>query len=981
MLFLGTISSIQLNVNAADFIQGKPQIVSLKYSKSDVPIVSYNVAEPPYNADSTGQIDATGAIQRAIDDCGNSLGGIVFLPDGKYRIDGNLVLSEGVTLRGDWAEPNASDKTVRGTILCPHNSKGIDSDSLTVESPILLGQSAGIRDLSVYYPEQNAASPVAYPYTIRCKGKMQTVMNVTLVNSYKGIRYEPDNNLALAHPNVRNVYGSPLKKGVRLNKAAAVPRILSLHFTPEYWAESGLPGSPAKDVLKNTMRSLSSVAIEIAQSDNGIIGNVELSGYDTGILIGSGGLDSNMKVYDLNITSCRVGINATNYKIQGWSFTKGIIDVDGSGSMAVIQTGGESFIFHAFSFSSQGSMITSSGGLSLVKCNFGDWGTGNAINMSSGRLIATGNTFNHALAGGQYHIFLSSGVTAAAISGNIFNKSAAKISAQGLDPKKVVIDLNLPSDLYEPNFQPYQFVNYYIPSRQDQNSLFNVKDYGAVGDCVKDNTVAFRAALKAAENYGGGTVYVPGGVYRIDGHVVVPAGVELRGIHDLPHYTGESRSIILSYVDVNTPGDSACISLSANSGIRGFLFVRPQQKYNANQNNTTIYNFPYVIRALGGNTSITNICIANADKGIDLAQTNAGGHKIRWYLTAPLGNCLSVTSGLQPIFIENMQTNPGLFRGVRNEQDWTMFTSDTTVSNELKFVGPLVSESPGLWPYGTAVNVFGNGEVTFYANFYNSPYKGFVITGSPKMRSIISGGEGDNFYSVEEQGPGDIDLEIVGNTYHPISNDNDISFGKFNFSPNSNGKIKILSTISFSAPPIGYFINNGSLIIQSTYQTVSIPKLVETHGNASVSVEGAYLRNGISAYHGLCLSDSSRIRIYGSLSDNSYTVSKNVNVLGSSPSDVFVDGSVNASTTLIAKTVPVIFPNPTDGVFNFKDIPPTLLDEPCDIRIFDITGKMIFYKPSVKLNNSFFLKGTEKGLYFVDISSQGAEFQTKLLIK
>jgi len=99
-----------LNHLAGAFIQGKPQLVVLKYSSSDVPIVSYLVTAPPYNADSTGVSDATNAIQNAINDCGKNLGGVVFIPAGKYRIDHNLLVKRGVTLRGDWAQPTTTDK-------------------------------------------------------------------------------------------------------------------------------------------------------------------------------------------------------------------------------------------------------------------------------------------------------------------------------------------------------------------------------------------------------------------------------------------------------------------------------------------------------------------------------------------------------------------------------------------------------------------------------------------------------------------------------------------------------------------------------------------------------------------------------------------------------------------------------------------------------------------------------------------------------
>jgi polygalacturonase len=42
---------------------------------------------------------------------------------------------------------------------------------------------------------------------------------------------------------------------------------------------------------------------------------------------------------------------------------------------------------------------------------------------------------------------------------------------------------------------------------------FNVRDYGAVGDNIKDNTTAIQNAINAAANAGGGKVIVPAGIY------------------------------------------------------------------------------------------------------------------------------------------------------------------------------------------------------------------------------------------------------------------------------------------------------------------------------------------------------------------------------------------------------------------------------------------------------------------------------------
>ena len=44
--------------------------------------------------------------------------------------------------------------------------------------------------------------------------------------------------------------------------------------------------------------------------------------------------------------------------------------------------------------------------------------------------------------------------------------------------------------------------------------IFNVRDFGAVGDGIADDQSAFQAAINAALAAGGGTIYIPKGVYN-----------------------------------------------------------------------------------------------------------------------------------------------------------------------------------------------------------------------------------------------------------------------------------------------------------------------------------------------------------------------------------------------------------------------------------------------------------------------------------
>ncbi len=60
-------------------------------------------------------------------------------------------------------------------------------------------------------------------------------------------------------------------------------------------------------------------------------------------------------------------------------------------------------------------------------------------------------------------------------------------------------------------------------------NVFNVKDFGAKGDDVTDDTAAIRSALDAARKNGGGVVYLPWGTYRLKDWISLPPRTILRG--------------------------------------------------------------------------------------------------------------------------------------------------------------------------------------------------------------------------------------------------------------------------------------------------------------------------------------------------------------------------------------------------------------------------------------------------------------------
>ncbi len=79
--------------------------------------------------------------------------------------------------------------------------------------------------------------------------------------------------------------------------------------------------------------------------------------------------------------------------------------------------------------------------------------------------------------------------------------------------------------------EPVEFkvVNETQSAIQHKIANFNVLDYGAVGDGKINDTAAIASALAAAEKSGGGTVYLPKGVYRVSSTLYVPNNVSIIG--------------------------------------------------------------------------------------------------------------------------------------------------------------------------------------------------------------------------------------------------------------------------------------------------------------------------------------------------------------------------------------------------------------------------------------------------------------------
>lgn len=148
VLCLAVFASLMMPCSAASTVAPEAFIAETVYPTDDVVIANADVTKAPYNADNSGERDATQSIQQAIDDCYNAGGGTVWLPKGEYRITGNIYIKKFVTMRGEYQDPDEGNEY--GTVIIAD----VESSDEMLPSLFTVGASAGAVGLTVWYPEQ-----------------------------------------------------------------------------------------------------------------------------------------------------------------------------------------------------------------------------------------------------------------------------------------------------------------------------------------------------------------------------------------------------------------------------------------------------------------------------------------------------------------------------------------------------------------------------------------------------------------------------------------------------------------------------------------------------------------------------------------------------------------------------------------------------------------------------------------------------------
>jgi pectate lyase-like protein len=191
-----------------------------------------------YNVDDFGVVpdgatDCSKAFQEALDTAHSGGGGIVHVPVGQYRIATHLVIPPKVTLEGLWrAPPRGQVDDLAGSVLLAVEGQGSD-----IGHPfILMKESATLRGLTVFYPEQvNAEKPHPYPWTVAGEGDNVSIIDCLLLNPYHAVDF---GSRPTGRHLIRGLYGQPLRKGIYINQCYDVGRVEDVHFWP-FWTGPG----------------------------------------------------------------------------------------------------------------------------------------------------------------------------------------------------------------------------------------------------------------------------------------------------------------------------------------------------------------------------------------------------------------------------------------------------------------------------------------------------------------------------------------------------------------------------------------------------------------------------------------------------------------------------------------------------------------------------------------------------------------------
>jgi hypothetical protein len=377
----------------------------------------WNILEAGAKGD--GQSDATAIFQKLLNDAGKAGGGVVEVPAGRYRIEGNLSVPANVTLQGIYRVPptpgGLHENAPNGSVLLAYAGRGSGEGRPFIR---LAGNNAALAGLVIAYPEwkQTDVPPVPYPPCVLADGAENVgIAECCFLNAYEAIKL-----VRAARHLVRNVTGYPSKRGIYVDECYDIGHIENVHFWP-----FGVAYQPENPFCKwvNTQ----GVAFELARTDWHYVQNTFCFGYGVGYKFSKSAHGSaNGNFLGLGADSCQravlveqaqpPGLLIANGEFVGrWSSTDSVClevgpEVEGTVSLANCSFWGP--IDRCVWMRGAAGQFTATG------CHFLEWDNGGAgspaIQLDAGRAIVQACSFNQS----KLHVAVNTNVASAILSAN-----------------------------------------------------------------------------------------------------------------------------------------------------------------------------------------------------------------------------------------------------------------------------------------------------------------------------------------------------------------------------------------------------------------------------------------------------------------------------------------------------------------------------------------------------------------------------------
>jgi hypothetical protein len=312
--------------------------------------------------------------------------------------------------------------------------------------------------------------------------------------------------------------------------------------------------------------------------------------------------------------------------------------------------------------------------------------------------------------------------------------------------------------------------------------VFNVVDYGLIGDGTTDNQTAMVALISTVQTAGGGIIFFPKGIYTWSGSPqITGSNITIEG-------TGKGSVILLGSATLNANGTVMGLWLNGatNITIRNLTVDGNFANIAKNGTYTTSSNLWNPIIAKYGSTSVKNYIYAGS--GVDSSTYLTYRQPIRITDSSNIivENCLiqnSIGAGIlidatsvdnsQEIMIRNNRVkltwDNGIYfhKGVRfgsaigNHVSDTQYAGVTAIfcndiltdGNVIHDNGPSQSDSAGIEYCGVIKGLISNNTV------YNSLFEGILLKNTSE--TAITGGFANNFVK-------NYDIQISGNTVSDI---------------------------------------------------------------------------------------------------------------------------------------------------------------------------------------------------------------------